>query len=90
MQEECGYPRLAWPPNSPDLNPIENTWSLHKKARQRRLARLERRPHSADELFQAAKEEWELIPQETIDGWIIRLPERLQAVLDVDGGHTKW
>jgi hypothetical protein len=41
-------------------------------------------------LFEAAKEEWDLIPQEKLDGWIDRMPERMQAVLDANGGHTKW
>ena len=90
LQEECGYQRLAWPPNSPDLNPIENAWTLLKKALRKRFSRLERRPHTAAELFQAAKEEWDLIPQGILDGWIARMPERLQAVLDANGGHTKW
>jgi len=68
FQENCGYKRLPWPPNSPDLNPIENAWALLKRALSKRFSREERRPHSAAELFQAAKEEWELIPQETLDG----------------------
>ena len=90
LQKDCGYQRLSWPPNSSDLNPIENAQSLHKKALKKRFPRLERRPHSAAELFHAAKEEWKLIPQETIDGWIKWMPERLLAVLDADGSHTKW
>ena len=90
LQEDCGYQRLPWPPNSPDLNPIENAWAILKRALRKRFSKVERRPHSAAELFQAAKEEWEMIPQETFDGWIQRIPERLQAVLDADGGHTKW
>jgi len=57
LQEDCGYQRLSWPPNSPDLNPIENAWSLFKKALKKPFSRLERRPHSAAELFHAAKEE---------------------------------
>jgi len=90
LQADCGYQKLPWPPNSPDLNPIENTWALLKRALRKRFSRLERRPHSAAELFQAAKEEWDLIPQEKVDGWIERMPERLQAVLDANGSHTKW
>ena len=42
------------------------------------------------ELFEQAAAEWEKIPQETIDDLIRRMPERMQAVLDANGGHTKW
>jgi transposase len=90
LQADCGYKKLPWPPNSPDLNPIENTWALLKRALTKRFSKLQRRPHSAVELFEAAKEEWNSIPQETLDAWINRMPERIQAVLDADGGHTKW
>ena len=52
-------------------------------------AEAEQRPHSAQELFEQAAAEWEKIPQVTIDDLIRRIPERMQAVLDADGGHTK-
>ena len=48
------------------------------------------RPHSAAEFFAAAQEGWEQNSQNVLDNLIEGLPERLQAVLDVDGGHTKW
>jgi hypothetical protein len=51
---------------------------------------VERRPYSVEELFQAAKEEWGAIPQETIDNWIDQMSERMQAVLDAKRSHTKW
>jgi len=57
LQKKCGNQRLAWPPNSPDLNPIENAWTMLKKALRKRFSRLERRPHSAAELFQEVNEE---------------------------------
>ena len=53
-------------------------------------AETEQRPHSAQGPFEQAVVEWEKIPQETIDGLIKRMSERMQAVLDANGGHTKW
>jgi len=90
LEGDCGYKKLSWPSNSPDLIQIVNAWALLKKALTKRFSRLERRPHSAVELFEAAKEEWELNPQEILDPWIERMPERIQAVLNADGGHIKW
>jgi transposase len=90
LREECGYGILPWPPNSPDLNPIENAWLILKSHLRRRWADSEQRPHSAEELFVEACEEWEKIPQQTIDKWIEGMPRRMKAVLDANGGHTKW
>jgi hypothetical protein len=42
-----------------------------------------------EELFQAAKEEWVAIPQETIDNWIDQMSERMQAVLHAKRSHIK-
>ncbi|KAI5777391.1 hypothetical protein EDC01DRAFT_635922 [Geopyxis carbonaria] len=41
-------------------------------------------------LYHRAKEEWDLIPQEDIDNLIYSMLERMQAVIDNNGGHTKW
>ena len=90
LREEVGYLQLPWPPNSPDLNLIENVWMLLKRRLRKRFSRIEQKPHSEAELFQAAQEEWAEIPQDVIDNLIDSMPERLQAVLDADGGHTKW
>jgi hypothetical protein len=50
-----------WPPNSPDLSPIETLWGILK----RKMA--EREPSNIKELKQFLKEEWEAIDQNTID-----------------------
>jgi hypothetical protein len=90
IQRECGYLQLSWPPNSPDLNPIDNCWMLLKQRLRKRFLTRERRPHSIVELFEATQEELDLIDQGTIDKWIDEMPRRLQAVLAANGGHTKW
>lgn len=90
LREEVVYLQLPWPPNSPDLNPIENLWMLLKRQLRKRFSAIEQRPHSEAELFSAAQEVWAQIPQDVIDKLIDSMPERLQAVLDADGGHTKW
>ena len=75
------YSLLSWPPNSPDLNSIENLWATVKRGH-RKMLETEQRPHIAQGLFEQAVLEWEKIPQETIDGSIKRMPGRIQAVLD--------
>jgi transposase len=90
LREEIGYLQLPWSTNSPDLNPIENVWMPLKRQLGKYFSTVELRPHSEAELFAAAREEWAQIPQDVIDMLIDSMPERLQAVLDADGGSTKW
>ena len=74
------------PPLSPDLNPIEHTWSMLK----RRMSKLQRQPNTLQELFIAAQACWHDIPQQDIDNCIDSMGRRLQAVINASGGPTKY
>lgn len=74
---EVGIATLDWPALSPDLNPIEHLWDeLKKKVRSRNPA-----PSSVDELKLALIEEWEGIPQDSINKLIRSMRNRLRAVI---------
>lgn len=76
--------RLQTPPQSPDLNPIENLWHiLDMQVRKRKIS------NKAD-LKQALREEWLKISSETCHKWIESMPRRLQAVIEAKGMHTKY
>ena len=90
IRDACGYEDLPWPPNSPDLNPIENAWHIMKSRLHRVWRTTEERPHTAAELFVEAAVEWDRMPQEQVDKWISEMPRRLKAVIKAKGGHTKW
>jgi transposase len=77
---------LEWPPQSPDLNPIEHLW-VHLK---RRLAGYETEPRGMIELWERVEAEWDKIPQEVCMGLIESMPRRVSAVLKAKGGHTKY
>ena len=49
-----------WPPNSPDINIMENVWSLLKKSV------FQRHPKNIEELWAFCQEELERIPLEYI------------------------
>ena len=75
---------LPWPPQSPDLNPIEHLWDVIFK-------RLNgRRPGSADILWQMLEQEWNSITPEVCRNLVSFTPRRVAAVLRAKGGYSKY
>ena len=71
-----------WPPNSPDLNPLDYAvWSiLEEKACQK--------PHpSVESLKKALKKAWKEITLETLEKIVDNFPKRLKACVDANGGY---
>lgn len=75
---------LNWPPNSPDLNPIENIWGILKHEVGKRM------PKNREELHNVLTEEWKRIPQDTIRKCIMSMPNRIREVLDNDGEKCSY
>jgi transposase len=84
--EENGIQVLDWPPQSPDLNPIEHLWA-HLK---RRLAEYDTEPSGMIELWERVQVEWNKIPQQVCMDLIESMPRRIAAVLKAKGGNTKY
>jgi transposase len=74
-----GMSVLEWPPNSPDLNPIENLWGILKNSGSKH------RITSKDELIDVARREWALIPQQIIQNCYSSMGTRIQQVLERNG-----
>ena len=75
---------LEWPGNSPDLNPIENLWSIIKNKVS------EKHPASLGALPSAIKKVWvKEISSDYCCKLIESMPHRLQEVIKNKGGHTK-
>jgi transposase len=77
---------LEWPPQSPDLNPIEHLWQHLKK----RLAEYTTEPHGILELWERVELEWGKIPADVCLNLIESMPRRITALLKAKGGHTKY
>ena len=75
---------LDWPSQSPDLNPIENLWSLLDK----QLS--ERNPQNEDQLFEVIKTGWASLEVELLSKLVKSMPRRCQAVIDAKGLPTKY
>lgn len=71
---------MVWPPQSPDLNPIELLWEeLDRNVRIRC-------PSSQEDMWKALQESWNNISQETIDKLIARMPRLVRNVIKCKGG----
>ena len=77
---------LTWPPQSPDLNPIEHLWS-HLK---RRLSDYEHPPTGIQELWSRVEVEWNKIGPEVCQNLIESMPRHVSAVIKAKGGYTKY
>ena len=75
---------LAHPPQSPDLNPMENALGLLATAVRRRS------PTNKEELEAGIKEEWKMLPQGKLEALVNSMPRRMLAVIGANGGHTKY
>lgn len=83
--EEISFiPKDDWPANSPDLNPMDNVWSMLLDGLN------ERPPRSVGQLDSRLRSEWAKLPQQKILATINSMPNRLQAVIAASGGSTKY
>lgn len=79
-----GFNKMDWPANSPDLNPIENVWRLIKYRVSRRF------PLTEGDVRRYVQEEWDKLTVGDFIKYIREMPERVEAVIKANGGHTKW
>lgn len=73
-----------WPPNSPDMNPLDfHVWGamLHK------YKRCAPKPKNVAELRGVLQSIWDDLPQESIQKAVLAFRERLQACSEQEGGH---
>ena len=84
--EDQDFRTIKWPAQSPDLNPIEHTWSYLKK----KLGEYEIPPNGMEQLWERVEKEWNEIPAEVCQGLIESMQKRIHEVVKAKGGCTKY
>lgn len=80
----CRIKQLEWPPQSPDLNPIENLWAI-----------LDNRVDKCgitnkNSYFEALQLAWENLDSQHLQNLIGSIPRRLQKVIEAKGSHINY
>ncbi|KAI6652940.1 Transposable element tc3 transposase [Oopsacas minuta] len=70
------------PGNSPDLNPIENLWSILKDS----VSQMEN-VTKLDHLISQAKKAWESIDPKILENLVASMPNRIRSVIECDGDY---
>jgi transposase len=78
--------RLDWPPQSPDLSPIENLWKQLKD----RISARRHRIRIIQEMEVALQQEWAKLGEEMLDKLMESMPRRINQMLQNKGGSTKY
>lgn len=73
-----------WPAQSPDMNIIEHVWGRMKEEAWKT------KPKNLDELWEACKTAFFAIPDDFINKLYESLSNRMDAVLQAHGSHTKY
>ena len=80
-----GYEVLDWPPQSPDLFPIENIWNIKKM----RLKALRPRPRTKATMRNAMMDIWDNLEDKIREDLILGFKKRLQQCITNKGGLVR-
>jgi transposase len=90
---ERKIPCLAWPPFSPDLNPIETVWLKMKDWIEERYSEAAIRKMSYDRLREVVRNAWNAwnaIDDQYLDELLDTMQKRCEDCYNTDGGPTGW
>ncbi len=75
---------MDWPSMSPDLNPIAHLWGILK------LKVEECMVSNIHQIRDVVMKEWKRTPVATCEALVNSMPKRVKALLENNGGHTKY
>jgi hypothetical protein len=80
----AGVSTLEFPPYSPDLNPIENLWHVVQRKVDNHAC------ETREELEAALGKEWAALDPQLCRTLARSMPDRIAAVIEAEGWHTKY
>ncbi len=86
LEHENEFTLLKWPPQSPDLNPIEHLWDVVE----REIRIMDVQPTNLQQLHVAIMSIWTKISKECFQNLVESMPRRIKAVLKAKGGPTRY
>ena len=88
--EENRVPIMEWPPQLPDLNPMENLWTDLKTHFHKRFLELFSHPSkSLETRYRYSEVLQEVLYSQGVTALIESMPKRRAAVIEAKGGWTK-
>ncbi|KAG1925100.1 hypothetical protein F2P79_025761 [Pimephales promelas] len=86
LEHDNEFAVLKWPPQSPDLNPIEHLWDVVE----REIRIMDVQPTNLRQLCDAIMSIWTKLPEECFQHLVESMPRRIEAVLKAKGGPTRY
>lgn len=93
LLRQIGVEVMDWRPYSPNLNSMENLWSLLKREIYRLHPHLLHAPNTTNtkqRLIAAAREAWLNLRDDILIRLSETMPDRIQAVLKANGWYTEY
>ncbi len=84
--EEKNIDILDWPPQSPDMNPIENLWAIIKSRRQKKYGIPKTKRELVDQIFDI----WDNIEEKIVANLANSANKRVNEVLKLKGKVSKY
>ncbi len=86
LEHDNEFTLLKWPPQSPDLNPIEHIWDVVE----REIHIMDVQPTNLQQLRDAIMSIRTKISEECFQHLVESIPQRIKAVLKAKGGPTRY
>ena len=77
--------KTCWPPDSPDINPVKNLWSIMDEVVNKDLT-----PKTMKDMKRGFKPAWKKIPLSTLHHLSHSMPKRLRTVITNKGGNVGY